>query len=506
VTFEQFFEAEDSLKLVELPLNGNTLIIEPVRIKQKSKSNRKEKFEVFVGGFPLNVTKEDLEEKFKECGEIEAISLPPFDHKGFSFILFKTKEACDKAILLNGTEWKSTTLNINMSYEKRLKQTKFQRDLAKRLKKLTKVNPDDHVDEVRLGDESGEGWKKRYYQRNFENIEIGDVAECYIEGLCWVSKYYFQGNVSWSWYYKYNYSPFASDLVGCDKIQVNFTLSEPFKPFTQLLAILPAKSSHALPKSYQSLMTSKDSPIIDFYPDDFKVDLVGKKVEYKGVVLLPFIDAERLLKEVEKIENDLTKDELKRNSFGNNFLFVNQKNFMAKTLTDKWTKIDPQLSDNLFGKVKPFDFIVNLKSPFVELLQYHPDVKNNQTLMLEYVYPKYDKHICDLLPGVDLKNAELSPSSPFMFSFPLGEFSPTNGPTPLSSNKEMDFEVQLKDRTSQDKSDLEKRITKLESELEKEKEERLSLENLMNQQEILFNRRLDKMQKIIDKISKSLEE
>lgn len=40
----------------------------------------------------------------------------------------------------------------------------------------------------------------------------------------------------------------------------------------------------------QHLMTSDDSPIIEYYPPDFKTDLNGKQQEWEAVVLIPFID------------------------------------------------------------------------------------------------------------------------------------------------------------------------------------------------------------------------
>lgn len=42
-------------------------------------------------------------------------------------------------------------------------------------------------------------------------------------------------------------------------------------------------------------MVSPISPIIDFYPNNFVIDLNGKKCAWQGVALLPFVDEKRLL-------------------------------------------------------------------------------------------------------------------------------------------------------------------------------------------------------------------
>lgn len=47
-------------------------------------------------------------------------------------------------------------------------------------------------------------------------------------------------------------------------------------------------------------MTSESSPIIEYYPVNFKTDLNGKQQEWEAVVLIPFID------EVMHTENFLT--------------------------------------------------------------------------------------------------------------------------------------------------------------------------------------------------------
>lgn len=37
-------------------------------------------------------------------------------------------------------------------------------------------------------------------------------------------------------------------------------------------------------------MLKENSPLIDFYPEKFDIDLDGKVIEWLGEVLLPFVD------------------------------------------------------------------------------------------------------------------------------------------------------------------------------------------------------------------------
>lgn len=183
-------------------------------------------------------------------------------------------------------------------------------------------------DTVRLWEE---GYADRYYEQKFhvapDDIEFRHkVARAYVEGLCWVLLYYYQGCASWTWYYPYHYAPFAADFVDLDKMTVKFDKGKPFRPYEQLMGVLPASSNHAIPKVFHPLMTDEDSDIIDFYPEDFDLDLNGKKQSWKAVVLLPFMDEKRLLAAMDTKYPLLTDDERARNEPGKEVLFISDRN------------------------------------------------------------------------------------------------------------------------------------------------------------------------------------
>eukprot|EP00049_Salpingoeca_infusionum_P012769 m.236931 g.236931 ORF g.236931 m.236931 type:complete len:1131 (-) comp15267_c1_seq2:4556-7948(-) len=177
----------------------------------------------------------------------------------------------------------------------------------------------DQVDTVQLG--TG-GWRERYYSTKFAGADIRHVVSTYVEGLVWVMKYYYQGCQSWNWFFPYHYAPFAKELTDLASIRIEFDIGRPFKPYEQLMAVFPPASSHALPVEYRKLMTDPKSPIADFYPLEFELDLNGHRFAWQAVALLPFIDEKRLLDAISPLEATLTEDEARQNSRGTDVLVM----------------------------------------------------------------------------------------------------------------------------------------------------------------------------------------
>ncbi|KAJ5091467.1 5'-3' exoribonuclease 2 [Penicillium alfredii] len=237
------------------------------------------------------------------------------------------------------------------------------------------------------------------------------VARAYAEGLAWVLLYYFQGCPSWTWYYPYHYAPFAADFVDIGDMELNFDKGKPFKPYEQLMGVLPASSNHALPEVFHDLMSNPESEIIDFYPEDFPVDLNGKKFAWQGVVLLPFIDEKRLLTAMEKKYPLLTEDERSRNTHGREVLLISDghpvyqdlaANFYSKKPGPPQYKLNMRSSEGLAGIVERNDTYIPHSSLTSPLEAYGmPSVDADRSLTVNYTIPKSSHiHKSMLLRGV----------------------------------------------------------------------------------------------------------
>jgi 5'-3' exoribonuclease 2 len=248
------------------------------------------------------------------------------------------------------------------------------------------------------------GYADRYYEQKFhvapDDYEFRHkVARSYVEGLSWVLLYYFQGCASWTWYYPYHYAPFAADFVDLDKMDIKFDKGKPFKPYEQLMGVLPASSNHAIPPVFHPLMTEPDSDIVDFYPEDFDLDLNGKKQSWKAVVLLPFIDEKRLLNAMNTKYPLLTAEEHARNEMGKDALLVSENHalydvlaahFYSKKTKDKDPKVElPVRAGGLAGvaeKNPAYLPHMSLLGP-EEDIKLHPEIDDDRSMSVLYTMP-----------------------------------------------------------------------------------------------------------------------
>lgn len=261
------------------------------------------------------------------------------------------------------------------------------------------------TDVVKLGDH---GWKLRYYKYKFSIETEEDIEKMrkilvakYTEGLCWVLLYYFSGVPSWTWFFPYHYGPFASDLKGLSSTKTMFRKGMPFKPFDQLMAVLPPMSSQALPAPYQSLMTDQDSIIFYFYPTEFDVDTDGKRFLWQGICKLPFIEEDRLLAATKKIEKELSEEETKRNAENVDRLFIHKSENLAlqiinaagSTKQNTSIKIDTDLSGDING-------FVRFKQESEDVSDSNGLANNHDVLCAYYQQPCSSLHVARVLEGV----------------------------------------------------------------------------------------------------------
>ena len=168
----------------------------------------------------------------------------------------------------------------------------------------------------------------RYYYEKFKILPCGAgsvtflrrLMKSYLEGLLWCLAYYVKGCISWTWFFPYHYGPMLRDMKNLNELllSIEFHIGQPFQPFQQLLGCLPPFSKSLLPKTYQWLMTSDRSPIKEFYPEEFQIDMNGKRSPWEAVVLLPFIDENKLIHAERQfcLPSLLTPEEKARNTFG----------------------------------------------------------------------------------------------------------------------------------------------------------------------------------------------
>lgn len=204
--------------------------------------------------------------------------------------------------------------------------------LEKKLNSKQSYFPDPLVDDVSRQRQDGtwqvdiDLFRKNYCNEKF-GTDLETVCHRYFEGMQWVLTYYTKGVPNWKWKFSHQYAPPASVLaeyVDTFEFPV-YGRTIPTTPFQQLLCVLPPKSANLIPRPLCNLLTDPTSPLREFYPEKFDVDLAGKRNDWEGLVLLPSVDFEKVRTEYFKEVDKVDKRDIVRNVAGDTVVYVRKE-------------------------------------------------------------------------------------------------------------------------------------------------------------------------------------
>ena len=141
---------------------------------------------------------------------------------------------------------------------------------------------------------------------------VTEMIQNYLNGLAWVYSYYSNGilDININYIYRYAHAPLLGDvapLIATPPVLTEYPYSEespPFNPMHQLLAVLPPKSRKLLPPEI-AFLSDINSPIADMFPSTFILERDGQDKDWHGVVILPPVEANRIINAVKPIEGSL---------------------------------------------------------------------------------------------------------------------------------------------------------------------------------------------------------
>jgi 5'-3' exonuclease len=164
-------------------------------------------------------------------------------------------------------------------------------------------------DPIMLGCGPMKEWRERFYAHHYsvKPDEINDfvikMIKNYYMGLKWVTMYYFDKCPSWDYYYIFDHAPFLSDMTNLGRPNfesIKFIPTTPLTPYEQLLIVLPKESAYLLPEPLRKIMTNTNSSVAHLYPNEFKLDMIGKKKYWMCNPILPNLEINLIKKMFEK--------------------------------------------------------------------------------------------------------------------------------------------------------------------------------------------------------------
>ena len=142
------------------------------------------------------------------------------------------------------------------------------------------------------------GWKRRYYtevERVSNMNDVHTMCKKYMEGLFWISQYYFHGCYSTTWYYPYLSAPLFANMeftIQQPRFNINRLLQQhtrwEYTAISQLLTIMPKESL------VKYVYRENQSATLDEHPISYKLVPFSKRFRWECPVRLPFVDDETI--------------------------------------------------------------------------------------------------------------------------------------------------------------------------------------------------------------------
>jgi 5'-3' exonuclease len=208
-------------------------------------------------------------------------------------------------------------------------EDEYKKELWK-MDNLKNKSEKEEKDNLQLGIDDKDIWKYRYYEYHFkvsgqQDKFIDKLVIMYLDGIKWVSEYYFNECPDWKWSYLCHYAPFISDIArfikekNIDLNNIKFNNNKHVPMMTQLVSVLPPSCKNYLPKSYKYLVTDFSSPIIDMFPKKVQIDTLYKCQLYQCVPLIPYLNIDRVIDVTRNLK--LSNEEKERSKIFDDIIF-----------------------------------------------------------------------------------------------------------------------------------------------------------------------------------------
>ncbi|KAH7815201.1 putative 5'-3' exoribonuclease 4 [Monocercomonoides exilis] len=212
-----------------------------------------------------------------------------------------------------------------------------------------------------------------------------NLVSDYITAVQFVFLYYTRGCPSWNYHYSPFYPPLLSDLVclsqftekfergrkECeekDKIDslYPFELSQPLRPFEQLLSVLHPIYSHILPQPLRSLLNSSSSPLSKYIDSTLYVDngfTPDRFLKRNKQALVKYTMDDKIWKDEEEEENRKERSCVENMQQGKNGLSASKTNassaLLSSSSTSSFSSSSSSSSSFLPFKPLPTDDIID---------------------------------------------------------------------------------------------------------------------------------------------------